>query len=215
MFGQHWRVLVTALIPYVVMVGLLYVAYAAAFLPVWLDGIRGEPQSTQEVDDLFAVFAIIYLAIVVVSLLASVLVRNLVAAAVLIADGGAPTVRSMLSVRRAGRTIGLALLTALIVLVGFVLCIVPGLIAAVLLCFAVPAMVDEDLGAVAAIRRSGQISRQHFWPSALMTLMVGLVASVGGYACLVGIVVSAPVAVLMQVHGYRSLTGRPISISPA
>lgn len=206
-FGQHWRVLVTAMVPYVVAMVALYAIYIDAFLPLWVDSIRGEPVSTQRFDGLLTVWIIVYVAILAVTVLASVLVRNLFAAALLIADGGSPTYRSMFTLRRAYRPIMLAVLSILASFAGLLLCLVPGLVVAVLLCFAVPAMVDEDLGAVASMRRSTQIARQQFWPTALAVLIVGAVASLGSVACLVGVVVSAPVAILMHVHAYRSVTG--------
>jgi hypothetical protein len=69
------------------------------------------------------------------------------------------------------------LLTALIVVLGFVLLIIPGLIALNLLVVVGPVIEIEDRRAWAGLRRSAQLVRPYFWPVALLGTLPVLVAS--------------------------------------
>ena len=69
------------------------------------------------------------------------------------------------------------LLTALIVVLGFVLLIIPGLIALNLLVVVGPVIEIEDRRAWAGLRRSAQLVRPHFWKVALLGTLPVLVAS--------------------------------------
>lgn len=69
------------------------------------------------------------------------------------------------------------LLTALIVVLGFVLLIIPGLIALNLLVVVGPVIEIEDRRAWAGLRRSAQLVRPHFWQVALLGTLPVLVAS--------------------------------------
>ncbi len=44
-----------------------------------------------------------------------------------------------------------------------------------------------------------------------MLLLAGLIGGVGGVACFVGILVSAPVAMLIHVYAYRFFSAGPIA----
>ncbi len=60
--------------------------------------------------------------------------------------------------------IGLAILMALGVMLGFILLIVPGVILAVMWAVAVPAKVVEKIGVTQAFSRSGDLTRSRRWP---------------------------------------------------
>jgi hypothetical protein len=59
--------------------------------------------------------------------------------------------------------LGVALLQSLVVLGGLFLCIVPGIVAGVVLCVSVPAALEERNGVVAALHRSADLTRGHRW----------------------------------------------------
>ena len=76
-----------------------------------------------------------------------------------------------------GALIAADLLVALIVVLGFVLLIIPGLIALNLLVVVGPVIEIEDRRAWAGLRRSAQLVRPHFWKVALIGTLPVLVAS--------------------------------------
>jgi hypothetical protein len=64
--------------------------------------------------------------------------------------------------------------------VGFVLCIVPGLLAMALFVATAPAIVTEELGPVAGMRRSARLMRRRMWSVLGVALLAGFLASVLG-----------------------------------
>ncbi len=74
--------------------------------------------------------------------------------------------------------LGVAILEGLVVLGGFFLCVVPGLIASVMLCVAVPAALEERCGAMAALHSSADLTRGHRWQVAGVLLTFGTLQGV-------------------------------------
>ncbi|HUZ57068.1 MAG TPA: hypothetical protein VMU94_31700 [Streptosporangiaceae bacterium] len=88
-----------------------------------------------------------------------------------------PPVRKIVRTLPWGRLIGADLLVALIVLVGVIALVIPGLVAANLLAVVGPVIEIENKPVLAALRRSAHLVRQHFWTVALLVLVPVTVAS--------------------------------------
>jgi len=92
-----------------------------------------------------------------------------------------------------GFLILVGLLAALLVAIGSVLCVLPGLVVAWLLMFAIPAAAIEDgetLGGVYS--RSKDIVMKNVGYSILLLLVAGLVGALGSVACGLGALVTYP-----------------------
>ncbi len=130
-------------------------------------------------------------------------------------EGRPVTLARMLRGAGLGRLVGAMLLVILGVLVGYVLLVLPGIVFGVMAGFTLHHMVeDESLTPVDGIRASIETVRRSPWPAIGVIIVTGLVAGLGIYACGIGIVVSAPVALLAQQHGFRQVTGRPTPVPP-
>jgi hypothetical protein len=92
-------------------------------------------------------------------------------------DGGQARIRDVLRSLPWGALIAADLLVALIVVLGFVLLIIPGLIALNLLVVVGPVIEIEDRRAWAGLRRSAHLVRPYFWRVALLGTVPVLVAS--------------------------------------
>ncbi|MCB0978984.1 MAG: hypothetical protein KDB02_16140, partial [Acidimicrobiales bacterium] len=79
---------------------------------------------------------------------------------------------------RLASVIGLTLLTGLGTALGFVLCIVPGVLAFTWWSVATPALLMEGLGAVDAMSRSTRLAKQRFWPVLGAMLLSSLLAGI-------------------------------------
>ncbi|MEV7396659.1 hypothetical protein [Aeromicrobium sp. NPDC092404] len=205
-FGQHWQVLVVGMLP-AVLVGIgFYAGYLALFLPVWLNGVEGETTSNAAMLDLFQRIGLLYAGLLLLKIPLSVVHANLVRAALMIADGETPTMRMLVSTRRAGRIMLTSFVLLLCTLVGMVLCYLPGLAFSAFAFFTLPFLLDQDLKTWAAIKASFSLVRAHLGISLLTALVVVVITSVGSMACLVGLVASVPIGLLAQVYAYRALT---------
>jgi len=125
--------------------------------------------------------------------------------------------------RRFGSVLFLSLLVGLVVAVGFVLLIVPGVIFLVLLSVSVPALVVEGLRGREAMRRSWNLARGHFWHVLVVVLVAaiiagivgGLISAIGGSNRVVGLIfgaigqiIVAPYSALVSVLLYLDLRAR-------
>lgn len=77
--------------------------------------------------------------------------------------------------------LGVALLQALIIFVGFILCVIPGIVLSVQLAVAVPAAVEERPGVIGALRRSRDLTRGNGWPVFCVLFVLGLLGYALGY----------------------------------
>jgi uncharacterized membrane protein len=110
--------------------------------------------------------------------------------------------------------VGASILVTLIIILGYILLIVPGVIASLALMFATYLVIDHDLGPVEALKESVRITQGNRWNLFVLGLaLVGI--NILGFLCLiVGLLVSLPVSGLALVHAYRFLS-QANAISPA
>lgn len=103
--------------------------------------------------------------------------------------------------------LGAVILQTLIILIGLVLLIVPGVIAALLLSFTQLAVVDKNLSPVDALKESYRLARPHL--AKLFLLMLALIGInlLGLLALVVGLLVTIPVSLITVAHIYRTLSG--------
>lgn len=112
---------------------------------------------------------------------------------------------------------GATALAGLMVLVGLVALVVPGIIIGIMLMFVGYVVIEEGLGPIDAIKRSVALtkgSRVKLFQLALATFLLNLL---GFLALLVGLFVTIPVSFLAAVHTYRILKGKelPVVVEPA
>ena len=97
-----------------------------------------------------------------------------------------------------------AILTTIAVVLGIFLCIVPGLLLSGLFMFVTPLIVDKKQGALEAIGSSFEALKPQMWMALLFVIVVGLVGGAGALACGVGILVTAPLALLSVAVTYNN-----------
>jgi len=114
--------------------------------------------------------------------------------------------------------IGASILSGLVIGIGFVLLIVPGLIAAVFFMFSTIIVIDRGLGPIQAMKESMRIGAGYRWVLLGLIFIIGLIMLAGVIALFVGIFVAMPVAMLALVHAYRVLSARaglePMPLTP-
>ena len=108
------------------------------------------------------------------------------------------------------RTIA-SLLSGIIVVIGAILCLIPGIIAAIMLMFSTVAVLDRNLSGPEGLSTSFNIAKANFGPVALTWLVTILVTIVGALVCLVGLLVAQPVAILITVYAFRRLSGGQVA----
>jgi uncharacterized membrane protein len=128
-----------------------------------------------------------------------------------IANGRQVSVGSFFRPRNIGSVIIAGLIVGIITTIGFFLCVIPGLIATIMLMFTVVALIDRNLQPVEAVKTSFEISKANFGNAILAWLVMVVTFVVGALLCGVGLLVAAPVAILILVYTYRKLSGGQIA----
>lgn len=124
-----------------------------------------------------------------------------------IANGQPVQIGSFFTPRNVVNVIIASVLSSIIVGIGVLLCIVPGVIATILLLFTTAVVVDRNVSGVEGLRTSFAIAKANFGPTALTWLTTIGVGILGVLACLVGLVVAYPMIALITVYAYRKLSG--------
>jgi uncharacterized membrane protein len=105
-----------------------------------------------------------------------------------------------------------ALLVSVIVTIGFLLLVIPGLVALFLTYFTTLFVVDDDAESpVKAIGDSVKLISANVGDSLLLALLSILVLIAGAIALLVGLIVAYPVTALAAAYAYRSFRGQPVA----
>jgi uncharacterized membrane protein len=103
------------------------------------------------------------------------------------------------------RFLGAELLAGIIIFIGFLLLVVPGIIAAIGLGFAPYGVIDRGKGPVEALKDSWNITKGHKGQLFLFGLALLGLNLLGVIALVVGVLVTVPMTWLAVTHAYRAL----------
>lgn len=107
--------------------------------------------------------------------------------------------------------LGASIIFGLAVAVGLLLCIVPGIIVAIILGFFGFAIVDRGDGVGDAFRRSSDITKGQRGTLFVLGLAILGINILGAILCGVGLLVSYPVTIVAGGYAYRVLSNQPIA----
>lgn len=203
-FRKNWKFFVTGMLPTVVISLVYYAFFIALYLPFTWD-LQTQSLTDDDAVEFLKKMAILHAAFYAASIVTIALYANMLRAALMLADGHAPTFRTLVSTKRLGRVMVACILLMLGMMIGMVLCYVPGLALALFSMFTLPFIIDKELPIFAAFKASFSLVRANFGLVLLTALAIGGVSYAGAMALLVGIAVSTPVALLLLAYAYRSL----------
>ncbi len=158
----------------------------------------------------FLGFAGFSVAILVVFVVSFVIQAGVYRAGLGVTKGEAPALGMLASTDHLGTYIGTTLLIGLAYFVGFLLCVIPGLIVLLFTAYAPLIALDKGVGPVDAIRQSVELVRNNLGPVFIVLILAYAVQYVGTLACYVGVLVSIPVSLVMITYSYRALTDEPV-----
>ena len=77
--------------------------------------------------------------------------------------------------------------------------------------FTIAFATDRGLAPIDALKASVSTVRSHVGETLISFVAQGVLVAVGLFACLVGVLVTGPLALLIQVYTYRRLSGGPVA----
>lgn len=109
------------------------------------------------------------------------------------------------------RYFGALLLYGIMVVLGLILLIVPGIYLALKYQFFAYLIVDKSLGVIEALKKSAEMTRGIKWKLLGFSFAVGGLNLLGALALGVGLLVTAPVSIMAYVSVYRALLNSSLS----
>lgn len=105
------------------------------------------------------------------------------------------------------RVLGLHILGGIATMIGVMLCILPAFIVGAWFYLATPLLVDRRCGVFEAITESARLVNRDLWMFVAFSFVVGLIAGVGQYFCMIGLVASMPLHFTITAIAYRDCFG--------
>jgi hypothetical protein len=140
-----------------------------------------------------------------------ILQYGVVRAALAIVEGRTPTFSEAWNMERFGPFVVAAILQGLITFVGYLLCIIPGLIAAFFLFFTPFFVIDKRMAPVESLTASYNLVKDNAGKLLVFCIVAVLVYFAGALVCLVGLLVSIPVVLIATAYMFKRTQGEPVA----
>jgi len=141
-----------------------------------------------------------------------VLEYGVVRAALAVVDGRPVTFAEAWNMDRFGPFVIAAILRGLIVFVGLLLCIIPGLIASFLLIFTPFFVIDKQLSPTESISASFNLVKSRAGLLVLFAIVAVVIYFAGAILCFVGLLVSIPVVLIATAYMYKRTDNQPVAL---
>jgi uncharacterized membrane protein len=160
----------------------------------------------------FGVSMILGLAFNAVSIVINLVIQSgIIKASLALTRGQKPDVGSAFSGINWGQVVLAALIIGVMTFIGFVLCILPGIVVIFLTSYTLYFVIDRNLGATDAIKASFTMVKNNAGPLILFFLATLAAYIVGACLCGVGLLVAIPVVIIAQAYTFRTLNGDPVT----
>ena len=128
-----------------------------------------------------------------------------------VTKGTQPEVSMLTDTTNMGSFILTILLVGLGAFVGYLLCVIPGIIWLIFTAYAPIIALDKGVGPVDAIKQSIDWVKDNFGKVFLILLVAYLVYYVGILLCCIGVLATGPIALIAIVYSYRALNQEPVT----
>jgi uncharacterized membrane protein len=99
--------------------------------------------------------------------------------------------------------------STVLTLFGFILCILPGIYLGVAWKFTLPLVIDKRMGFWEAMELSRKTVTRQWWILFALFIVSGLICAVGVIACCVGVLATAPIGIAAILYAYEDVLGSP------
>lgn len=127
-----------------------------------------------------------------------------------ITEGRPFVVSEVFKTDKIGPVIITSLITSAIIFVGFILCFLPGIIAAFFLQYSLFFLIDKNLAPMDAIKASFNFVKDNLGNVIIWFIVSYLITLAGAIVCGVGLIVAIPVSLIGTAYTYKKLTGQPV-----
>ncbi|MDK2892074.1 MAG: hypothetical protein PWQ49_466 [Methanohalophilus sp.] len=89
------------------------------------------------------------------------------------------------------------IVAAILLMIGFMLLVVPGIVIGILLIYALPLLVIKEYGGIDAIKESIEIARDNFVDTLILAIVLWVISAIGGYV-VVGFLITIPIVAIAE-----------------
>ena len=107
-----------------------------------------------------------------------------------------------------GQLILLGFVSGFLSMIGYVLCLLPGIYLTVSWMFALPLVIDRGMGFWEAMEFSRKVVFKHWFLMFALQLVIGCIAGCGIIACCIGVFVTVPIGWVAMMYAYEDIFGR-------
>ena len=108
-----------------------------------------------------------------------------------------------------GQLILLSLVMNILTIIGYALCLIPGVYLAVAWFFSIPLVIDRQMGFWQAMELSRKMVNKHWFLVFAFLLVYGLLSMAGVIACCIGIFVTLPIGLAALMYAYETIFSQP------
>lgn len=199
--GYGWKKFTDNVGPFIILMLVVF----AAFVLVSLVQTFLTPDST-------GFMAIIWSAVLalVAYVITSIVQAGVLRAGLAVTRGEEPSVDHLTKTDNIANYILTVILVGIGFFVGFVLCIIPGIIWLIFTAYAPIVAIDKGVGPVEAIQQSINWVKNDFGRVFVILLVAYIVYIAGACLCGVGLLVSVPVGLMAMIYSYKALNNEPV-----
>ncbi|WP_037113127.1 membrane protein [Rhodococcoides fascians] len=173
----------------------------AAVIQVILNLVFGRSGSSGDVSALFGIWSII--GTVVSAIVGYIINAAFIRGALHEVDGNKPAIGSFFQFANVASIIIASVLVAIMVLVGFVLLVIPGLVLTFLSWWTLQFVIDRNEDAVTAIKSSFRAISSNAGQLFLLALAIIGINILGAIPCFLGLLVTIPISAIASTYAYR------------
>lgn len=120
-------------------------------------------------------------------------------------DGKKPKLKDIFYTKNLFNFILASIIRSVIIIVGLILFIIPGIIFSIKLQYSEYLIVDKQLDAVDSIKKSWEMTKGVKWNLFLFGFLLGLINVLGFLALLIGLLITVPLTLVANAYVYRKL----------
>jgi hypothetical protein len=174
-------------------IGLLIIVF---FVSAVASSLRGGAQKS----------ALAYLVLSIIQYLVNIVIgMGLIRISLEFVDKIKPKIRDIVYYKPIVRYVLASIITGIVVILGLVLLIIPGVILAIRLQYTTYLIVDKNLGPIEAIKKSWSVTHGNTWNLFFFGILLGLINILGVVCLLVGLFITIPLGMLATTFVYRKL----------
>lgn len=135
----------------------------------------------------------------------SIISMGIISISLKFVDGKKPILKNIFYTKNIFNFLLASIIRTVIIVAGFILLIVPGIIFAIKLQYSEYLIVDKGLDAVSSLKKSWEMTKGVKWNLFLLALLLCLINILGALALVVGLLITVPLSLVASAFVYRKL----------